>query len=308
MSTMAVAIVNYNTREHLRACLTTVVRNRPAEVVVVDNASSDGSADMVRAEFPEVRLIASGTNPGYGGGANRAIAACRAPYVLLLNSDTRLEDGALEVLSAYLDQHPEAAVVGPRLAYPDGTLQQSCFPFPTPLDTFLHLSHLGPLLARLFGLREIYLRTWSHRRARAVPWVLGAALALRREPFENVGGFDESFFMYSEEVALCYVLHKRGWQTHFAPVTTVTHVRGASTSNQHVEMEIRKTRSTWHFYRRHYPPRRIWQLKLVLAPALLLKIARDTLRPGFDPRRRAEQLRMWCGILADLWAQPRANV
>lgn len=304
---MAVAIVNYNTREHLRACLATVVRNEPAEVVVVDNASSDGSAEMVRADFPHVRLIASRTNPGYGGGANQAIASCRAPYVLLLNSDTRLQAGALEALSAYLDHHPDTAVVGPRLAYPDGSLQHSCFPFPTPLDTFLHLTHQGPLLAHLFGLRETYLRTWSHNRARVVPWVLGAALALRREAFEEVGGFDESFFMYSEEVALCYVLQKAGWQTHFAPVTAVTHVRGASTSKQRVEMEIWKTRSTWHFYRRHYPARRIWQLKLVLAPALLLKIARDSLRRGSDPRHRAEQLRIWCRLLADLWAQPRAN-
>src|SRR5688572_17909236 len=122
MTAIAVAIVNYNTREHLRACLATVQLEAPSEVVVVDNASSDDSVEMVRTDYPRVMLHANRTNPGYGAAANQAVESCTAKYVLLLNSDTRLQSGALRALSTYLDRHPRAAIVGPRLENPDGTL------------------------------------------------------------------------------------------------------------------------------------------------------------------------------------------
>src|SRR5262245_26457705 len=127
---IAVIIVNYNTCEHLRACLETVLAEAPSEVIVVDNASSDDSAQMVRAHYPWVVLCANKTNLGYGAASNQAIARCTAKHVLLLNSDTLLPVGALQALSTYLDRHPRAAIVGPRLVNSDGTLQASCYPFP----------------------------------------------------------------------------------------------------------------------------------------------------------------------------------
>ena len=123
MTSMAVATVNYNAREHLRASLATVRSEAPSEVVVVDNASSDGSAEMVRDDYPWVVLHTNTTNLGYAAAANQAIASCTADYVLLLNSDTLPQPGALQALSAYLDLHPRVAIVGPRLVNPDGTLQ-----------------------------------------------------------------------------------------------------------------------------------------------------------------------------------------
>jgi len=207
MTPIAVAIVNYNTREHLRACLATVQSEAPSETIVIDNASSDGSAEMVRAEYPWVTLHANQTNPGYGAAANQAIASCTAEYVLLLNSDTLLQAGALMALSSYLDLHPRAAIVGPRLVEPDGILQASCYPFPTPLNTFLENSTSAFLLGRLIRchiplLRNSYLRTWPHNAARVVPWLKGGALAIRRTAFDAVGGFDESYFMYFEDADL----------------------------------------------------------------------------------------------------------
>src|SRR5258708_164207 len=132
MTPVAVVIVNHNTRNHLRACLASVRAERPAETIVVDNASDDGSAAMVKAEFPEVTVCANETNPGYGAAANQAVARTSLPYILLLNSDTRLQNGALLHLSSYLDRHTRAAIVGPRVLHPNGSLQPSCFPFPTP--------------------------------------------------------------------------------------------------------------------------------------------------------------------------------
>ncbi|HEX3128319.1 MAG TPA: glycosyltransferase family 2 protein, partial [Thermoanaerobaculia bacterium] len=134
---LAVVVVNHNTRDLLRSCLETVRAEAAediAEVVVVDNASTDGSPEMVRTGFPEVRVLANRHNPGYGAGANQGIAACRAPYILLLNSDTRLGGGSVAALTDWLDRHPRAAVVGPRLVNPDGTLQSSCFPELTPFN------------------------------------------------------------------------------------------------------------------------------------------------------------------------------
>src|SRR4030095_10427800 len=128
MAPIAVVVVNYNTLQHLRACLATVQSERPSEVVVVDNASSDGSVEMVRSEYPWVTLHANRKNLGYGAAANQGVASCTAPYVLLLNDDTLLESGGLRKLSVYLDRHPRAAIVGPRLVNPDGSPQPAWFP------------------------------------------------------------------------------------------------------------------------------------------------------------------------------------
>jgi GT2 family glycosyltransferase len=278
MSSMSVAIVNHNTREQLLACLATVEPERPELVVVVDNASTDGSVESVRAKYPWVQVLPNSTNPGFGTAANQAIAGCPSPYVLLLNSDTRLQRGSLQVLTTYLETHPQAAIVGPRLTNLDGTLQVSCFPFETPLYLFLHESMIGSWLRHIPLLRERYLPTWAHDRARVVPWVMGAALAIRKTAFDAVAGFDESFFMYSEEVDLCYRLRKAGWQVHFAPVTDVTHVRYASTNQQPGAMRIWLYRSRMHFYRRHYSWWRLLLYKAVVIYVMLRDLARGSWR------------------------------
>ena len=275
---LAVVVVNYNTREHLRACLSSVLAEAPSEVIVVDNASSDGSAEMVRGEFPLVKLHANTNNSGYGAAANQGIAACRVKYALLLNSDTRLQPGALAALSRYLDLHPRAAVVGPRLLNPDGTLQPSCFPFLTPLNVLVLNTALGKLVRFLPAVREHFLPAWTQDDARAVPWVKGAALAIRREAFAAVGGFEESYFMYAEELDLCYRLRAAGWEMHFAPVTAVIHVEGASTMQLRPEMLSRLFASIQHFYRRHYPPAYLPRLRWAVSAIMWQRIIKDTIR------------------------------
>ena len=183
---IAAVVVSYNTRDLLRSCLESIRGEGLSEVVVVDNASTDGSPEMVQSEFPEVHLIANRHNPGYGGGANQGIAACRAPYVLLLNSDTLLGPGAPARLAAWLDRHSRAAIAGPRLLNPDGTLQSSCFPYLTPFNVLV----LNTWLNRLGRLLPRYRPTWRGTPSRDGHWVKGAALAIRREAFAAVGGFD----------------------------------------------------------------------------------------------------------------------
>jgi N-acetylglucosaminyl-diphospho-decaprenol L-rhamnosyltransferase len=280
MTTIAIVIVNYNTCDYLRRCLASIHEGDAAEVIVVDNASSDGSVEMVRVCFPHVTLWANKLNVGYGAAANEAFANCSTDYVLLLNSDTLLENDTAQRLKSYLDQHPQTALVGPRLSNADGTLQASCYPNPTPFYLFLEESLLGRLIAYLPGLSNRYLRTWRHDKVRAVPWVLGAAIAIRRDAFLSVGGFDPAFFMYFEEIDLCHRLRAAGWLIDFAPVTTILHAGGASTSQQYAKMQYRLFSSTQLFYRRHYT---CWQLRffrLLMIPPFMARLTLDALRYG----------------------------
>jgi len=275
---MAVAIVNYNTREHLRACLATVLTEAPNEVILVDNASSDGSVEMVQADYPDVVLQANKTNVGYGAAANQAIASFTAKYVLLLNADTLLQPGALRALATYLDLHSRAAVVGPRLVNPDGTLQESCYPFAGTLEWVLDNDAWLRLIRYVPVLRNHWLRTWSHTYARVVPCVKGAALAIRREAFDAVGGFDESFFLYFEEMDLCHRLKAAGWQVHFAPVATVVHVGGASTMQYSTEMTVQFVASNLLFCQRHHSRPWFAGLTMIMKGIILARLIRDTVR------------------------------
>jgi len=305
MTPIAVAIVNYNTRDDLRTCLASVQHEGPIEVVVVDNASSDGSVAMVRDEYPWVICHANQTNLGYGAAANQAIGSCTAEYVLLLNSDTLLRPGVLEALSTYLDHHPRAGIVGPRLVNPDGTLQASCYPFPSPLDKLLDKSTLSRLIRFVPVLRNQYLRTWLHASDRVVPWVKAAALAIRRDAFELAGGFDTSYFMYFEEVDLCYRLFRAGWQTHFSPLATVVHVGGASTRQKRIAMMLQFLASEVQFYKRHYSPVSLLQFKIVVGAVTVAHVVIDTIRlhqvrNSLQKARLAEDLLIWHSTLSSL--------
>ncbi len=268
---IAVAIVSYNTREHLKACLDTVQSEAPSEVVVIDNASSDGSVEMIKTEYPWVVLHANKKNIGFAAAANQAIPLCTAKYVLLLNSDILLQRGSLEALSGYLDLHPKAAIVGPRLVNPDGTLQPSCYPFPKILNTILINTRLGGWARHVPFFRNHFLPAWPHSHSRIVPWVKGAAMLIRRDPFEAVGKFNESFFMYFEEVDLCYRLTTAGWQVHFAPVTNVLHIGEASTNQNRTEMAVQLLDSTFRFYRHHYSGTRLLVLAVLLKSIVLAR-------------------------------------
>lgn len=299
----AVVIINHNTGDLLQRCLDSVVLENPGELIVVDNASSDGSADLVREKYPAVRLIENPENAGYGAAANQAIQGCNSEYLLVLNSDTCLHPGALADLGAFLDRHPTTAAVGPRLTNRDGTLQRSCFPFPSLIHLIVEESGLGRLLTFIPLIRERYLRTWSHSTSRAVPWVSGAALVLRHSAFLSVGGFDESFHMYFEEVDLCYRMRSAGWQIGFTPAATVVHEGGASTRLQRVKMYGQLFTGMRRFYEKHYSGLRSVSLKGIVTLLMLMKILRDSamLRFTRGSRRRAsraDNLRLWHAVLA----------
>jgi N-acetylglucosaminyl-diphospho-decaprenol L-rhamnosyltransferase len=303
---ISVVVVSFNTRDRLDACLESVLDEQPSSVIVVDNASTDGSADAVRRRHPDVLLQANSENVGYGAAANQGGAVCAEPYVVILNADTRVRPGALAALSAELDEHETAAVVAPRLLNDDGTIQGSCFRFPAPLETTLRTTFLGNVVDRIPRLRDRYRYAYSPAAPERVPWALGAALAIRREAFTAVGGFDESFFMYSEEVDLCYRLAASGWETRFTPVAEVVHAGGASTDERAVEMEVLRYAATRRFYRKHYGRAARNALSVLVSYRMLHNLCRDRVRLSFGGgvNERAAlngRLAVWRGVLREAW-------
>ena len=273
---ISAAIINYNTREHLCNCLKSPGLEPANEVVVVDNASTDGSVEMVRSCFPRVKLVANRVNVGYGAAANQAVANLTAPYVLILNSDTRIQPGVLNAFVAYLDQNPRVGIVGPSIIGPDGSPQRSCFPFPTPLNVFLQENSLGALFQHQRGFER--LPYGNQGKAITVPWVLGAALTVRRAAFEAIGGFDEAYFMYFEEVDLCYRLRCAEWRVDFLPDAIVEHVGAASTKQDRVGMKFNLYMSLIRFYSQHYSRARRQTLNLILAYFMVRNIFLDSIR------------------------------
>lgn len=246
-------LVNWNTRDRLIDSLE-ALRPRAAgpaptlPIVVVDNASSDGSAALVRARYPDITLLANQTNRGYGAAVNQGMAALRTPYVFVANADARATPTAIQRLRLFLDQHPRAAIAGPALLNPDGSLQLSWGREPH-FFTEAQQRWWWRRLERAAGQPD--LRRYA-REARPVDWVLGAAFLVRQAAFNAVGGMDEGYFMYFEEADLCSRLRRTGWEVWYAPVAQVTHVGRASTSQARDEMAVAYRRSQLRYYRRFH--------------------------------------------------------
>ncbi len=298
---MAVVVVSYNARDDLLLCLRSLQEaGTPAPpTIVVDNGSNDGGPALVRAQFPLIEVVIDPANRGYGAAANLGAGRTDLPYLLVLNSDTVLPRGAIDALSDYLDAHPRVGLAGPRLRAPDGTLEPSCHAPLGTLRSVLEKGRVGRALASVPGFGPRWaLINGPHDRARSVPWVTGAALAIRRSAFDAVGGFDESYFMYAEEADLCWRLRHAGWEVHFAPVADLVHRGGASTAPVRGPMALQKVRSAIRFYRRHYARPRAALLVLGIRTAMLFRYGRDAIRLRItgDPLTRsrlAEDLTLW---------------
>src|ERR1700722_13610608 len=224
-ASLCIIIVSYNVRDRLRDCLRDLSGQR---VIVVDNASSDSSAAMVRAEFPAVELIANTDNRGFAAACNQGIAASTEEFILILNPDTLATPAALQALLDVMRAEPHAGACGPRIVNPDGSLQPSCRRFPTLPRLLLDEFGLGKLFPRSKFFGDYRMTWWAHDQLREVDQLMGAALLLRRAALEQVGTFDERFFMYFEEVDLCLRLRDAGWKVLFVPAAKVIHHGGQS--------------------------------------------------------------------------------
>lgn len=304
---MDVVVVNHNTCRLLAECLQSLSGQGAERVIVVDSGSLDGSRAVVRERFPEARLVEAPRNVGFGAGANLGVRESRAGSVLILNADTSLRAGALARLRDHLSRHPRTAVAGPKLFFPDGRMQRSARRFPGTAGWIVDNHTSGPWLARVPVLRNRLLNSWDHSSNRGVDWVIGAAFAIRRSAFDQVLGFDESYFMYFEEVDLCWRLKSAGWRTEFVHEAEVVHVGGASAEQRRGEMEVQYLSSAMRFFRSRYSAPRVAVCGLLLRLDLLAKIARckallKDARGTPDELGYADQLDAYRGALAGLSA------
>lgn len=248
---LSIIIVNWNTRELLADCLASIYANPPGcafEVMVVDNGSTDGSREMLKERYPQVRLIESPTNLGFGAANNRAAEVAQGEYLLLLNSDTLVHPGAVDALLAHLRSHPQTGIVAPRLLNADGSLQVSAHPMPSLGREVWRLLHLD----RLRAVSQYPPAYWQSQAAQKAEVLMGACLLVRRQDYLGLGGFDERFFMYSEEVDLCKRYQNAGWGITYLPAVAITHLGGQTARLMPDQMFVELHRSKVRFFRKHY--------------------------------------------------------
>lgn len=246
---LSIVIINWNTRQLLSDCLNSVmagIRGLDAEVFVVDNASTDGSAEMVAGEFPQVRLIRNATNLGFAAANNIALREAVGRHVLLLNSDTIVHGAVLPASVAWMDTHPSVGVMGPRILNADGSAQVSATAFPS--LGMLALQTLG--LTRIARFDSYRLTAWDRRETRAVDVISGCAMVVRRAAMVDVGLLDESFFFFGEETDWCRRFAAAGWGVVFAPVGEITHFGGGSVRRLNHKRDVMLTEGTVRVHRK----------------------------------------------------------
>ena len=276
MPDVSVVVVTWNALPYIEQCLESV---RGREVVVVDHGSSDGTLDYVRESWPTVRLIEQ-ANKGMGGGNNAGMRATDGRYYFLLNSDAWVKDDALDELVAFADEHPEAAIVGPKLLNTDGTLQRSARGEPTLWRLATEYLFIRKLAPRSKRLNPLYRGDFAHDTAAEVDWLFGAALLVRREAADAVGLFDEDFFMFSEEVDWMTRFRRAGWKVLFFPGAEVVHVGGASHGGR---MYVENLRGHLRFIAKHRGAKDAERVRKLLLWSLRLRalvLRREVYREG----------------------------
>lgn len=252
---VTVSIVNWNTRDELRECLTSILAQEGAafEVVVVDNASSDGSVQMVRADFQDrAILIANSSNIGFGAAHNQVMRIARGRYVFLMNPDARfLEHDGLARMIEHMDENPAVGILGPRILNPDGTLQFSARRFPTMFAAAFRHTIWGRLFPDNRFVRKYLMTDWAHDMTAEVDWVSGAAMLVRRKMLDEIGVMDEGYFMYCEDVDLCRRAKTAGWKVVYLPLANVSHRIGAASDQNPIAMIRQHHNSMLRYFLKH---------------------------------------------------------
>jgi GT2 family glycosyltransferase len=305
---LSILIVSWNVRDLLRRCLASLESSLAGgpwsyETIVVDNDSADGSESMVRAEFPSAELAQTGANLGFAGGVNAGLARCRGAWVFVLNPDTELVGAALPTLLDFAAAHPELAVLGPQLRYPDGTLQSSRRRFPTPLTYFME----STLLARWWPAnpwaRRYHVADRPADEPQQVDWLVGAALLVRRAAIERAGGLDPAFWMYSEELEWQRRLGREG-EVWYLPQAVVIHHEGKSSEQAPARKHLAFQRSKLRYAARADGPALATALHLFLLACYAADWLTEAAKWLLGHRRelRRERMRVYSQVLRGLMA------
>ncbi len=304
---ISVIIVSWNVCDLLRHCLAALrTPDGPSpdpeeayEIIVVDNGSRDGSAGMVAAEFPNVHLIRNPDNRGFTAANNQGLAASHGDKLVLLNPDTQVVGDALPAMAAYLAAHPRVGAVGPQLRYPDGSLQSSRRRFPTLATALLESTLLQEWWPDNRVLRRYYMIDTPDNAAQPVDWVVGACMMVRRGAFEQVGGLDEGFFMYSEEMDWCHRIKDAGWEIAYLPSAVVVHHEGKSSDQVLAARHIHFQSSKVRYFRKYHGDTHAEIVRTFLLATYAFQWAREGLKwlVGHKRPLRAERMRAYGRVL-----------
>jgi len=286
---LTISVVSYNTKGFLKDCLNSIyqhTRGIKYEVIVVDNGSTDGSVEMVKEEFPQVKVIENRENLGFARANNQAIKRSRGEYVLLFNPDTVFRVNSLDKMIKSMDNHPEIGILGCRILNADGTIQPSNNSFPNLFTEFLRVLQLkrmvpsvklrkkiGQKWGRLLGLtlRE-YLRVyWDSERIREVDWVTGACLLVRRTAVQDVGLLDENFFMYYEDTDWCYRMRRKGWKVFYYPFFEIVHHAYTNGVGFDPTVFVERYKSAYYYFHKHGGEKALFLLRLIVRSGLALR-------------------------------------
>ncbi len=268
---LSIVVVSWNTAQLLKQCLDSIYANPPDctfDIWVVDNASSDESVAMVRSDFPDAHLITNRENVGFAGANNQALELCQGSFVLLLNPDTVVKPQALNQLIRFLRNNEQVGGAGPRLLNGDGSFQPSCYPFPTVMREFWRLFYLDSVIP--YGTYNF--SSWDQRTPQDVDSIQGACLLLRKEVLDQVGLFDESYFLYSEEIDLCYRIKRAGWRLVWLPEAAIIHLGGQSSKQVARRSFLNLYQGKVMFFRKHYGLIRAFFYRCVLLAATLARL------------------------------------
>jgi GT2 family glycosyltransferase len=252
---ISVVIVGWNAKHYLELCLDSLVKAPPRrnmEVLVVDNASSDGSAEMIEAKYPWVKLIKSGENLGFAKGNNVAIRRATGRYIALVNPDVIVFPGCLDALADFLDKNPKVGNVGPRVLNPDMSMQSTCRRFPSLWNNFCSATRLESAFKGIPFFAGEHMFYFAHDRTLAVDVLVGCFSMIRRETFDQVGLLDEGLFMYGDDVDWCRRARNGGWEIVFHPDGQAIHDRGKITAPYPVRFAVAQQRSVLYYWKKHY--------------------------------------------------------
>ncbi len=273
---LSIILVNWNTKDLTRDALVSIfdqTKNIEFEVIVVDNNSGDGSVEMIKKEFSQVILIENKENRGFGKANNQGLAAARGEYLMFLNTDVRVLNGAINTLVDYLDKNSSVMMVGPRLLNADMSFQHACRRnLPNPLNSFFHLFGL----VKIFKHNEIIN---SYKQFTADPEVTGpveaisgAAMLFRRQVYEEIGGFDERFFMYGEDLDFCKRIFDKGWGVVYVSNAKIIHFGGQSSKKRKVQSLRNFYEAMWIYYKKHFAPKQFFLVNIAVWLAIKIKL------------------------------------
>lgn len=269
---LSIIIINHNDRENLLRCLNSIYKNTPKidfETIVIDNNSTNGSISFINNLFKEIRLIENKTNAGFARAANQGIRLANGKYILLLNNDTVVLPCSLNNLQNFMNSRPDALIVGGRVLNPDGSIQFSCREFPNYLTAIFNRQSIFTSLFKNNRFSKNYLMSdWSHDAARQVDWVSACYLIMHRNVIEKLGLMDERFFMYCEDVDLCYRAKQKSFKVYYFPGAEIVHYSGNS-KKQDFRKIIWHHQSMYLFYKKHYS--RFLVMDILVATAVTLR-------------------------------------